>query len=131
VIFIDASALVAALAPEPDATAINGKIVERRAVTSPIALWETARALARINGTSLEAASRHIAAYLETAGVTVVPIGQADSVEAMRAQDRFGKGQHPAALNMGDCFAYACARTHGAALLFKGEDFAQTDIEAA
>jgi hypothetical protein len=44
---------------------------------------------------------------------------------------QFGKGRHPPALNMGDCFAYACARANGARLLFKGEDFRRTDIEPA
>jgi ribonuclease VapC len=45
--------------------------------------------------------------------------------------ERFGKGRHPARLNMGDCFAYACARAHGVPLLFKGDDFGLTDIEVA
>ena len=50
---------------------------------------------------------------------------------ALEAFDRFGKGRHPAALNFGDCFAYACARLAGAPLLYKGDDFPQTDIETA
>ena len=50
---------------------------------------------------------------------------------AIDAHDRFGKGRHPARLNMGDCFAYACARTNNAPLLFKGEDFALTDVALA
>ena len=50
---------------------------------------------------------------------------------ALQAYAQFGKGRHPAALNMGDCFAYACARAHGAALLFKGEDFSRTDVLVA
>ena len=50
---------------------------------------------------------------------------------AWRAWRRFGRGNHPAALNLGDCFAYALAETTGEPLLFKGEDFAKTDVEAA
>ncbi len=50
---------------------------------------------------------------------------------AVEAYAQFGKGRHPAALNMGDCFAYACTRTNDARLLFKGEEFARTDIEPA
>ena len=51
---------------------------------------------------------------------------------ALEAFDRYGKGnQHPAQLNLGDCFAYAQAKLSGAALLFKGEDFSKTDIESA
>ena len=47
---------------------------------------------------------------------------------AIETFERFGRGNHPARLNMGNCFAYACARTLGVPLLFKGDDFAQTDI---
>jgi len=50
---------------------------------------------------------------------------------AIDAFERFGKGRHPAALNFGDCFAYACARRFGVPLLYKGDDFPQTDIEPA
>lgn len=52
--------------------------------------------------------------------------------EAISAFTRFGKGRgHPAQLNMGDCFAYACARTHNVPLLFVGDDFSRTDIPSA
>lgn len=47
---------------------------------------------------------------------------------ATAAYDRYGKGRHPARLNMGDCFAYACAKTHDARLLYKGDDFSKTDL---
>ena len=50
---------------------------------------------------------------------------------ALAAFDRYGNGRHPARLNFGDCFAYACARHLGEPLMFKGADFPQTDIEAA
>ena len=50
---------------------------------------------------------------------------------ARKAYERFGKGNHPAKLNLGDCFAYALAKARGEPLLFKGDDFRQTDIEAA
>lgn len=60
----------------------------------------------------------------------IVTIGKAEQRLALDAYARFGKGQHPAKLNMGDCFAYACARANGLPLLFKGNDFGQTDIEA-
>ena len=50
---------------------------------------------------------------------------------ALMAFEQFGKGRHPAALNFGDCFAYACARFAGTPLLYKGDDFAQTDIDTA
>ncbi|MFX7988757.1 type II toxin-antitoxin system VapC family toxin, partial [Acinetobacter baumannii] len=58
-----------------------------------------------------------------------VPIGEAEATIAVEAQQRYGKASgHPAQLNMGDCFAYACARTNKARLLYKGSDFAHTDM---
>ena len=61
--------------------------------------------------------------------MTPVTADQVDS--ARRAWRRFGKGKHPAALNFGDCFAYALAETTGEPLLFKGKDFTRTDIARA
>jgi ribonuclease VapC len=63
---------------------------------------------------------------------TVVPLTDEIGRVALDAFDRYGKGRgHPAQLNMGDCFAYACARVEGAPLLYKGDDFGRTDILAA
>ncbi|CAN5295645.1 hypothetical protein BH09PSE1_BH09PSE1_29370 [soil metagenome] len=61
----------------------------------------------------------------------MMSIGASEHRLALEAFDRFGKGRHPAALNMGDCFAYACAKSLAVPLLYKGDDFAQTDVEAA
>jgi ribonuclease VapC len=47
---------------------------------------------------------------------------------AIRAYAQYGKGRHPAQLNMGDCLAYACAKNYGVPLLYKGNDFTQTDL---
>jgi ribonuclease VapC len=55
-------------------------------------------------------------------------LGNANSTSPQKAYAKFGKGRHAAALNMGDCFAYACAKANRARLLFKGDDFAKTDI---
>ena len=68
---------------------------------------------------------------LEHAEVEFVPVSVEHLEAARRAWRRFGKGNHPAALNFGDCFAYALAKATGEPLLFKGKDFARTDIEAA
>ena len=61
----------------------------------------------------------------------IIPITAEIANAAIDAFDRFGKGRHPSALNMGDCFAYACARDLQVPLLFKGDDFPQTDIAVA
>jgi ribonuclease VapC len=61
----------------------------------------------------------------------VVPVTAEIAARARRAHNQFGRGQHPAKLNYGDCFAYATASVLGQPLLFKGNDFAQTDITPA
>lgn len=86
----------------------------------------------RILGIPAEAANALFDEFIERAGVEIVPIGDTTSQIAVRAFARFGKGQgHPAQLNFGDCLSYACAREHDAAILFKGRDFAQTDLQIA
>jgi ribonuclease VapC len=66
------------------------------------------------------------------AGVHAVSITETEAETALAAFSRYGKGRgHPAQLNLGDCFAYAMAKNHRTALLFKGEDFGKTDISAA
>ena len=68
---------------------------------------------------------------LSAAGVRPVAVDADQAVLARQAFARFGKGRAPAGLNFGDCFAYALARAMGRRLLFKGADFAQTDVRAA
>ena len=70
-------------------------------------------------------------AFLKRTSVELVPVTAEQTNAARQAWRRFGKGNHPAALNFGDCFGYALAETTGEPLLFKGGDFALTDIEAA
>lgn len=68
---------------------------------------------------------------LERWQVRVMPFTAAHSLEAIEAYRRYGKGHHAAALNLGDCNSYATAKLAGARLLFKGNNFSQTDIVAA
>ena len=66
---------------------------------------------------------------MSEAGIEVVPIAGEETRSALDACQRFGKGRgHPARLNLGDCFAYACATTRGVPLLFVGNDFVHTDV---
>jgi ribonuclease VapC len=69
--------------------------------------------------------------FLLKAGISVEAVDADQAKEARRAFSRFGKGRHEANLNFGDCFSYALAKIAGASLLFKGDDFSRTDIEAA
>jgi ribonuclease VapC len=127
--FVDASALCAILLAEPEAEALKAKLAEAPyRLTSAIAVFETVRALMRVTGREPSAVRVAVARLVDAAQIDFVDIGDAEREAALDAMDRFGKGRHPAALNMGDCFAYACARTHGAPLLFKGDDFNQTDM---
>jgi ribonuclease VapC len=74
---------------------------------------------------------RDLDLFLERAGVELAPVDDEQARQARRAFTRYGKGRHPAALNFGDCFAYALSVTLGEPLLFKGDDFAQTDVSRA
>jgi ribonuclease VapC len=130
--FVDASAWTAMLLEEPEAETFREKLADATEVaTSAIANWETIRAVARETNSDIEAAKLKLGALQIFAGARIVSIGQAEQIVALEAHTRFGKGAHAAKLNMGDCFAYACARTNGVALLYKGDDFALTDIEPA
>jgi len=130
--FLDASALCAMLLAEPDAVIYAEKVnAADRVLISPMAIYEAVLAHARIHDGDVKAARRDVATFLKIRGVEVVGIGAPEGEIALDAFDRYGKGRHPARLNMGDCFAYACARTHGVPLLFKGDDFSQTDVEVA
>ena len=77
------------------------------------------------------AAGHELAAFLEEAEIELEPVTLEQAQSARRAWRRFGKGNHPAGLNFGDCFAYALAEATEEPLLFKGRDFALTDIEPA
>ena len=59
---------------------------------------------------------------------TSTPVAPMDADTVADAYDRWGKGVHPAGLNFGDCFAYACAEAYSTRLIYKGKDFAQTDL---
>ena len=87
--------------------------------------------LARAKRMTIAEAQDALDRFVAAGGAQIVPITAAIGRRALAAFDRFGRGRHPARLNMGDCFAYACARELGVPLLFKGDDFSQTDIASA
>ena len=126
---VDTSALLAILYREPDAPRYEHLIA-----TNPNCRMSVANALEA--SIVLEArggaeAGSELDAFLESTDIKLVPLTLQQLVAARRAWRRFGKGNHPAALNFGDCFAYALAATTGESLLYKGDDFARTDIAAA
>lgn len=127
--FLDASAMISIIAMEDDAMTLAARLGQARAVqTSAIALFETAAGLARIANAPVADALAVVDRFLAEVNATVIPIGFATGREALAAFARFGKGRHAAALNMGDCFAYACACEADMPLLCKGNDFPRTDV---
>ena len=131
-IFVDASALAAIILREPEADRfIDALSRGERAVTSPLAVFEAALAVRRRFESTVREAVADVDELVSDLAIEIVPIERSQGHDALDAFDRFGKGRHPAGLNMGDCFAYALAKAHGAALLFKGDDFVKTDIAAA
>ena len=126
---VDTSAVLAVLFGEPDAErherAMAGALRCRMSVAN---FLETAIVL---ESRSAGAGGDEIDLLLERAPIELVPVTADHAQAARRAWRRFGKGNHPAGLNFGDCFAYALAEATREPLLFKGRDFALTDIEAA
>lgn len=139
--FIDASAIVAIIKAEPDADKLLSALhqTDETRFTSPIARFEAvvslavqmARARSRFAATAndFDEAEELVNVLFEVLEIKEVQITDEIGQEARRAAQKFGKiCGHPAKLNMGDCFAYAAAKTLGVPLLYKGNDFLKTDL---
>ena len=126
---VDSSAVLAVLYREPDAQRYERAIAAATGCRMSVAnVLETSIVLESRGGM---AAGHELDTFLEDAAIESVPVTVEHMEAARHAWRRFGKGNHPAALNYGDCFAYALADVTGEPLLFKGEDFARTDVEVA
>ena len=123
---IDTSALVAILLEEPEAVAF-AEMIESASprLLSAATLLEASMVVEARKG---EAGGRELDLFIYRAGIEVIAVDQNQVEIGRTAWRRFGKGHHPASLNLGDCFAYALAKATGAPLLFKGDDFAKTDL---
>ena len=138
--FIDASAVVAILAREPGHEALRARLeaAGEPSFVSPVVRFEACLALARVKaaGAGLKPSPGLIAqaiatfdAFVEDLEAEEVPITPEIGRSAVAASAAWGKAVgHPADLNFGDCFSYACARALGTALLYKGDDFSRTDL---
>jgi len=127
--FIDASAIVAIVARESDAAALAARLAQTsKTYVSPMCVYEAVLGLARSQNYALSDARRLVARFIDELGAEMIDIDTNIGHAALDAFERFGKGRHPAGLNLGDCFAYACARQLRVALLCKGDDFKRTDI---
>jgi ribonuclease VapC len=126
---IDTSALLAILQDEPERRSFNEAIeaAESR-LLSVASLVEVSIAIeARYGNDGL----RELDLFLDRAAIELVPVDAEQARLARLGFSRFGKGRHRAGLNFGDCFAYALARVRDEPLLFKGDDFPQTDVLAS
>ena len=127
---LDTSAVIAILRNETEAP-LFAKAVEE-AVHRSISALNYVEAAAVIDGSRDPIASRRFDDLLREAQVAVEPVTEAQARIARQAYRDFGKGSgHLAKLNFGDCFAYALAKARNEPLLFKGDDFAHTDVAAA
>ncbi len=127
-IVVDSSALVAVLRREAEADEFLHVIAANAGgcLLSSVSLLETSMVLAGRGGRA--AAWAGLDALIARAGVQVMPQNGALAQVAREAFLRFGKGRHPAGLNLGDCATYALAKTQDLPLLFKGGEFSQTDL---
>ncbi|MHB8267425.1 type II toxin-antitoxin system VapC family toxin [Bradyrhizobium sp.] len=129
-IVVDSSALIAILEEEPEAERFLTLLRDTaRRIASAVTIYETGVVMGSRRGRKSEA---ELIALIEQLGIEIVPFAEPQIAAALEAYGRYGKGIHPKArLNLGDCVAYALAKTMNAPLLFKGNDFAATDVQLA
>ena len=126
---VDASALVSILTGEADAEKLAARLdAAETPMTHQVSVYEAVTALMRQRRQDAARVEEAVVAFLLEADIAVLDIGKAETAAALEAFGRYGKGRHPAQLNMGDCFSYGCAKIRGVPLLYKGRDFSQTDL---
>lgn len=126
---VDSSALVAVVLGEDDAELYAQALAgtTESVTVSAATLVEASLVVASRQGPD---ASRDLQLLLSDVSAVFLPFDEEQAGAAVAAWSRFGKGRHPAGLNLGDCYSYAAAAVTGEALLFKGDDFPQTDISS-
>ena len=123
---LDTSALLAVLFDEPDADRYERAIAS--ATTCRMSVANYLEAIMVVESRMGVDGGRQLDDLVETAGIELEPVTVEQSKAVRRAWRRFGKGNHPAGLNFGDCFAYALSEITGEPLLYKGDDFVLTDV---
>ena len=128
-IVIDSSAIISILLEEPEGPSFTEKISSAAgsAIAAPTLLELMIVALRRKGPLGVAIVRGIVDGY----GIEILPFDADLSERAIAAYERFGKARHAAKLNFGDCMAYALAKSLDAPLLFKGNDFSQTDVKAA
>jgi ribonuclease VapC len=126
VIAVDTSALMALVLNEPEADAINAVLEAEDSLL--ISAGTVAEALIVSDRRNV---GEEMGRLIDGLGFQIATVTPASALRIAQAYQRWGKGVHPAALNLGDCFAYEVATEHGCRLLYVGNDFARTDLDAA
>lgn len=123
---IDTSAMLAILQDEPERRIFNEAIeaADSRLISAASFVECSIVVETRVGADGV----RDLDLFLSKAGIEIVPVDAEQADLARRAYRQYGKGRHPAGLNFGDCFSYALAKLTDDTLLFKGDDFSQTDI---
>jgi ribonuclease VapC len=125
---IDTSAILAVLLFEPEAQEIARLMRQSRKRLAPASvILEASIVLLARHG---EMGWRMLDEFRQSAAIETISFDEGQALAARDAFRRFGKGRHPAGLNFGDCMSYALAKTEMMPLLFKGDDFRLTDVEA-
>jgi len=132
-VIVDTSALLAIAWDEPERGRFEDAIeADPVRLISAASVFEGAIVMMRRAGQAAAAqAVARLHELLEQLGLEIEPVSAAQVGIAEAAYLSYGKGMHPAALNFGDCFAYALAKETGEPILFKGDDFARTDLASA
>jgi ribonuclease VapC len=123
---VDSSALVAILQMEPEALRLTTAIAGSPECRLPSSCFLEASIL--VLARREEDGLRDLDLYLARSRMEIAPFTESQARIAREAFKRYGKGRHPAQLNLGDCMSYALAKETGEELLFKGTGFAQTDV---
>jgi ribonuclease VapC len=128
-VILDTSALIAILWDEAEREAFNEAVAQ--AAVRQMSTATLADASIVIEASRGYDGLRDFDLWIAAAGVELVPVDADQAQIAREAFRRYGKGHGPAGLNFGDCFSYALSKATGLPLLFKGDDFPQTDVESA
>jgi len=128
-IVVDTSAIVAILLGEPEGARFRD-VIDQASQCLVTAVSRVEMSLV-LEGRKADIGRVELENILRLTGVEIVAVTPAHADIAIEAFRRFGRGRHKAGLNMGDCFSYALARALDIPLLFKGDDFARTDIKVA
>jgi ribonuclease VapC len=128
-VIVDSSAVLAIVFREPDGRRYLSAVLDAAARRMSVSNWLETTMVVDRRGNAL--AVNWFEDFIQNAEIELMPVSISQAAIARRAWHMFGRGVHPARLNYGDCFAYALAKETREPLLFKGNDFAQTDVEPA